>query len=209
MEIVLATRNVGKFNEINHLLKIKGIEFIPVSNFNIDDIEETENSYVGNAILKASYVAKQTGLPAIADDSGLEIKALNGFPGIKSARCAGDSSDTHKVKYILKKMEGITDRRAEFVCCLVMVYPDNHIVGFEERCSGILINEIRGDIEEGIQYDSIFLIPRYNKTFGELPKIIKNLISARALACDKMKNYIRRLIWMKSLLNQELNGMNI
>jgi XTP/dITP diphosphohydrolase len=196
MDIVLATRNPGKMRELVMLLKVPGIKYIPVSSFNIEDPEETGNTFVDNAVLKATYAANETGVPAIADDSGLGISALNGFPGILSARCAGeDATDEEKRQFILSKMKGISDRRARMNCVIAFVKPNNLGIStfFQGHCDGYIMEDARGKSDVNIQYDSIFLYEPFGKSFAEMTKEQKNSVSHRYIACSQMKKYLEIL----------------
>lgn len=212
MKIVLATRNRGKFQEIASMIQVDGVEFVPIMDFDIEDPEETGETYRENAILKARFAAKHTGFPALADDSGMEIQALGGYPGIRSARCAGKNASEHnKLEHILEKMQGVKDRRVDFVCCLAIAYPAGQglTAVFEGRCSGLLAEEIQGEVESGVQYDAIFVLPEYDRTFGELSKEIKNDISHRAEACRKMRSYLNLVKqWKKTniMLDESTNN---
>lgn len=191
--LIVATRNVGKYKEIAEMLPTNGITFRSVLEFDVDDPEETGETYYENAALKAQYAADKTGFPAIADDSGMEIRALDGYPGVYSARCAGKNvNDNTKIQHILHKMNGVEDRYAEFVCVIALAFPEKpkSVVFFEGRCAGVLANEIRGEVKNGVQYDAIFIVPEYDRTFGELSQDIKNDISHRAEACRKMRSYL-------------------
>jgi len=197
MDIILATHNVGKFEELNMLLGVEGISFLPLSDFDTKEIEETGETFIENAILKAHTVAMATGLPAIADDSGLEIYALNGFPGLHSARCAGDGvSDEAKVYYVLGKMDGIKDRRARFVSAVALVKAEhpNLPTFFTGYCEGDLLTAPRGKASPGLQYDSIFLHPEFNKTLAEVSKEEKNKVSHRFHATRSMKAYLKTMV---------------
>lgn len=196
MKIVLATRNTGKIKELKQMLQVDGIEFIPVSKFNIEDPEETGSTYAENAVLKVRFAAKHTGLPAIADDSGMELPALDDYPGIYSARCAGEgATDEEKRQHILEKMKGIEDRRVKFVCCVALAWPPGTKLTsyFTGECYGVLLEEARGKADPNIQYDSLFYYPDMEMTLAEMPKEDKNKISHRFHACRSMKSYLEIL----------------
>lgn len=152
------------------------------------EVDETGGSYEENALLKAAAFARFAGIPAIADDSGLEVNALNGMPGIHSARAA-EGDDAARVRWLLDKVMGVEDRRASFVACLVIALPgagnvfggsDRDYFAAEGRCYGRLADAPRG--EHGFGYDPVFIPDGYNATFGELGDEIKSKISHRAIA---------------------------
>ena len=189
-KIVLASKNKGKIIELSKMLDMSDVEFIPMSEFNISDIEETEHTFVGNALLKASAAYETTGLPAIADDSGLEIDILGGFPGINSARCAGDNAtDEEKRNFVLEKLSGYKNREAQFVCTMAF-YNAQHHAFFTGFCRGQILEIPRGKSKPGLPYDSIFYVPELGKTFAELSEEEKNLISHRGRAIRKMKDFL-------------------
>lgn len=193
MKVVIATHNYGKFYELQYLLKVEGIQYIPLSDFNIGEIEETGETYIENAIIKARTTAKLTGLPAVGDDSGLEIFALEGYPGIKSARCAGEeASDADKKQHILDSMDRVPDRNARFICTLAFVDPYHISLPsvFTGTSNGQIISKPVGDADKGLQYDSIFFYRPINTTFADAPKWLKNRISHRAKASGMMAKYL-------------------
>lgn len=202
MKIVLATKNKGKLIEMFEMLYVPGIEFVPLSHFNIPDIEETGESFMTNAMIKARAACEFTGLPAIADDSGLEIDILGGFPGINSARCAGENAtDYQKRRVVLDMLEGSTNRNAQFVCYVALCkepYTDDEF--FSGHCRGEILKVPRGEAKPGLQYDSIFYIPDLGKTFAELSNEEKNSISHRGIAMGKMKCFLESGDFMKAAL---------
>lgn len=197
MKIVIATNNSGKFNELKQMLDTPSVEFLPMSDFKIDSPEETGLSYVENAIIKARYVAEKVDMLAIADDSGLEINALNGFPGIKSARCAGDdATDEQKRNYILNRMKKEHDGTAVFICSLAFVDPSYTAIPsiFTGIADGEILEEPHGLSRPGLQYDSIFYYEPLKCTFAEMPEDVKNKVSHRADACALVREYINGII---------------
>ena len=180
-KLVLATHNPGKVVEIDALLKPFGIEVVSAGELGLPEPEETENSFEGNARLKAQAAASESGLPALADDSGLAVAALDGAPGIYSARWAGPDKDfaiaMQKVETKLSKTAS-TDRRAHFICSLSLVWPDDFDVTVEGRIDGQLIWPPRGD--RGFGYDPIFVPEGYDLTFGEMDPDQKHAIGHRA-----------------------------
>ncbi|MDG2954489.1 RdgB/HAM1 family non-canonical purine NTP pyrophosphatase [Bisgaard Taxon 10/6] len=193
-KIVLATGNRGKVKEMADVLADFGFEVIAQTDLGIESPEETGLTFVENAILKARYAAKVSGLPAIADDSGLVVAALNGEPGLYSARYAGvdgDEADALNRRKLLRNMADIADehRRAKFVSCIVLLRhaTDPSPIIAEGECSGVIIREEKGD--NGFGYDSLFFSPEKGCTFAELETVEKKKIShrARALAVLKQK----------------------
>lgn len=185
MKIVLASSNAGKINEFSALLSDLTLQIIPQSEFNIDDAEETGQTFIENAIIKARHASDKTGLAALADDSGLVVDALGGKPGIFSARFAGQNANAEKnIKKLLDNMQDIQapNRSARFVCVLVLFrYPnDPYPFVFQASWEGEILFAPRGN--GGFGYDPIFLVPTHQCAAAELPHDIKNQISHRAKA---------------------------
>ena len=191
-KIVFATANEGKVKEIKEILKDFPIEVVSMKEMGITaDIEENGATFEENSLIKARALAKLTGLPALADDSGLEVDYLNGEPGIYSARYLGRDTDyDYKNNYIIDKLSGAKgeDRSARFVCVISLVLPDGR--EFVERgvVEGLIGYEQKG--ENGFGYDPIFYLPEYGKTSAELPPEEKNRISHRGKALTAMKKLI-------------------
>lgn len=197
MEIIIATHNQGKFEELSTLLKTDSILFRSLKEFKIGDIDETGTNYIENAILKAKTVVMKTSLPAIADDSGLEIYALNGFPGLRSARCAGvGASDETRVDFILRKMNGVKDRRARFISTIAFIRPDflKFPTFFISYCEGEILTESRGKASPGLPYDSIFYYPEYGRTLAEISKEEKHAVSHRGDAGCSMQKFLNIMV---------------
>ena len=204
MKIVVATKNPGKLKEVKELLKdLEGLEVLSIMDFEElrdVEIEESGSTFEENAYIKALYVAKKTGLPALADDSGLEVDALGGKPGVKSARFGGPNlTDEERNEKLLSLLRSVPpkDRTARFRCVLVLVVPPD----FEKYvvtgvCEGFITDKPRGT--KGFGYDPIFLIPKLNKTMAELTTEEKNLISHRGKALMKMKDIIKEVILKKN-----------
>lgn len=190
MKIVLASGNKNKFYEIKEALDKIQAELLFGGDFpNHSEVEETENSYYGNALLKARFWASLTGLPAMADDSGIEVSALAGAPGIHSARIV-PGSDEDRVEWLLDSLKGKEDRSARFVCCIVVFFPESEkIIVSEKNCTGLISTLPRGSA--GFGYDPIFMPSGYDRTFAELGNEVKREISHRALA---IKDIAERLI---------------
>ncbi len=183
--IVLASNNQGKLREFNQMLQQAGFEAVPQSQFTIGEIEETASSFVENAILKARYAASQTGLPALADDSGLEVEALYGSPGIYSARYSGNNStdELNNLK-LLQDLHDIPMRKrsARFRCCIVFMRhaTDPSPIIADGYWYGRILEEASGT--EGFGYDPLFYVPSHDCSAAELKPYIKNSISHRAQA---------------------------
>lgn len=185
--LVLATHNQGKLREIKELLADRQIEVLSAAALGLDEPEETETSFTGNARLKARAAAQATSLPALADDSGLVVEALNGDPGIYSARWAGPEKDFAMAMQLVEQKlaeSGSDDRRAHFICCLSLVWPDGFDVTVEGRVDGTLVWPPRGS--NGFGYDPMFIADGYDQTFGEMDPALKHAIGHRADAFDQL-----------------------
>ncbi|MBM85417.1 MAG: non-canonical purine NTP pyrophosphatase, RdgB/HAM1 family [Rhodospirillaceae bacterium] len=190
--LLVASHNAGKVLEIIKLLEGLSIAVVSASDLSLAEPEETANSFIGNAELKALAGARASGIPALADDSGLVVHALAGNPGIYSARWAGPNKDftmaMHKVEDALVCLESKTgavpSRRASFVCALSFAWPDGHVETVEGEVSGQLVWPPRGDA--GFGYDPIFVPEGHDKTFGEIEPDLKHSLSHRADAFTKM-----------------------
>ncbi len=195
-KIIIATRNQGKLREIRDILKDISSEFFSLSDFHdVPEIEEDGYSYTENALKKAGVVSSITGLPAIAEDSGLEVEALSGMPGIFSARYAGfNATDDDRIKKLLKEMEDIPEdrRRARYVCSAVLATPDGERFISEGTVEGRIALAPRGS--GGFGYDPIFYLPEYGKTMAELPLEIKNKISHRGKAIRGLRDRILKCV---------------
>ncbi len=196
MYFVLATKNRGKIIEFKKLFMIPEIEIVGLDHIcNIENvnIKEDGTSFEENAIKKARFIAKKFGYPAIADDSGLVVYALNGLPGIYSARFAGENAtDLENNLKLLKEMKNIKDRKAEFVCVIALVFPDEKTFTYEGRCQGMITYDLIGD--KGFGYDPLFYYPPLNKTFAQMSPDEKNMISHRARAIQKIKKDINNIL---------------
>ena len=188
-EIVLASSNPGKVREINQLLATLDLHVQPQSELGVVDAEETGLTFVENAILKARNAAQHTGLPAIADDSGIEVDALNGAPGIYSARFAGDNaSDQANLEKLLAELKGLPEaqRSARFQC--LMVFMEHAKDPTPLICQGIwegrILTAARGN--NGFGYDPVFYVPTHDCTSAELPADVKNALSHRGQALRQL-----------------------
>ena len=192
--LLLGTRNAGKIREITSILEEAGWAFASLKEFEgLDSPDETGHTYSENAITKARFYAAATGLCALADDSGLEVDALGGAPGVLSARYAGlGASDADRRKLLLAELSKIDDkeRRARFVAVVVIVRADGTVLNVSEGiCSGRITIEPRGT--DGFGYDPLFIPDGYEQTFAELPPDVKNHISHRARALIKTADFLR------------------
>jgi len=181
--LILATHNKGKLPEIAALLAPFGIELRAAGELGLPEPEETGETFIANAELKALAAATASGIPALADDSGLAVRALGGAPGIYSARWAGPGKDFGAAMARVQQeldARGDPDRRAAFVSALSLAWPDGHVESVEGRLDGQLVFPPRGD--RGFGYDPIFIPAGYDQTFGELDPDLKQRISHRALA---------------------------
>ena len=185
--LVIATHNPGKVKEIGELLEPFGLHVKSAAELNLPEPEETESTFIANARLKARAAAKASGLPALADDSGLCVTALNGAPGIFSARWAGEKKDfgaaMNRVEHELRNKHA-QDHSAKFVCALALAFPDGTGNAFESEVHGTLVFPPRG--KHGFGYDPIFMMSGMNKTYGEIERKQKDSINHRALAFEKM-----------------------
>ncbi len=183
--LVLASHNPGKVKEIHELLAPFGADVVSAGALGLPEPEETEDSFIGNAKLKALAAATASGLPALADDSGLAVQALQGAPGIYSARWAGPNKDfAAAMAKVIGLLKPAKDRAAEFVCALALAWPDGHCECFEGRIAGVIIDQPRGD--RGFGYDPIFLPVGGSLTFGEMEPAAKHAISHRAKAFQQL-----------------------
>ena len=194
-KIVFATTNEGKVKEIKEILAGIPIEVVSMKEMNITaDIEENGATFEENSLIKAREVSKLTGLPAMADDSGLEVDYLNGEPGIYSARYLGRDTDyNYKNNYIIEKLKNAKDeeRSARFVCVISLVLPDGREFIKKGVMEGRIAYEIKG--ENGFGYDPVFYLPEYGMTSAELSGEEKNKISHRGKALGAMKELISGL----------------
>jgi XTP/dITP diphosphohydrolase len=195
-EVALATGNAGKLAELQAMLAPLGVNVQAQSVFNVPEADETGLSFVENALLKARNAAIHTDLPAIADDSGLEVSSLGGAPGIYSARYAGpDASDAENNAELLSNLAGKSagERLARFVCVLVYLrHPEDPTpIICEGFWNGRILDAPRG--AQGFGYDPLFLIPERNQTSAELPREVKNELSHRGQAMRLLKERLNAL----------------
>lgn len=191
-QIIIATQNKGKAKDFEALLSPLGFKVLTLRDVAKDmDVEETGVTFAENAILKAEAVAKALQIPVIADDSGLEIDALDGEPGVYSARYAGlDKSDDANIDKVLEKLSDVpeSERTGRFRCVLAVAAPDKKTETFSGSCEGVILNERRG--ENGFGYDPIFYVPDLKRTMAELAPEEKAAISHRGNAIRELKQAI-------------------
>lgn len=195
-KFVLATHNLKKLAEMRVILSGLGVEVVTPAEAGVEvDVEETGTTFAENAMLKAKAVCAAAGLPAIADDSGLCVDALNGGPGVYSARYGGeDLDDRGRYRLLLNSMRGQTSRAAHFSCAVACAFPNGDTLAAEGRCDGAIAFAPMG--EGGFGYDPVFLVPEKGKTFGQLTAEEKSAIShrGRALASftEKLGTYLKK-----------------
>ena len=182
MKVVLASKNAHKLQELQDILSAQGVEGILESAAGVDvEVEETGTTFEENSLLKARAVMEASGLPAIADDSGLMVDALNGAPGVYSARYGGPGlDDAGRYRLLLENMRGVLDRKCRFVSAITLCMPSGDIVTARGECPGTLAYAPQG--ENGFGYDPIFFVPEKKKTFAQLTAEEKNAISHRGRA---------------------------
>ncbi len=194
MKVVLASKNPHKLVEISKITEKFGFDLVLQSELGVDiDVEETGTTFEENSLLKAKAVMEATGLPAIADDSGIAVDALNGEPGIYSARYGFDDSldDWGRLLLLLKNMEAVPDgeRQAQFVCVITFITPDGRVIQARGEAHGQLLRQPAG--QGGFGYDPIFYYPPFGKTFAEIPAEEKNKVSHRAVALNILNEKLK------------------
>ncbi len=186
--LLAATHNTGKVDELKALFEPHGFEVVSALDLGLDEPEETESTFAGNALLKARAAVKASGLPALSDDSGLAVTALGGEPGIYSARWAGEPRDFYRAMQRVEEAlqaSGSEDRSAKFVCALAVVWPDGQEAVFEGEVYGDLVWPPRGT--RGFGYDPVFVARGETITFGEMDPDRKHAMSHRAQAVQKLR----------------------
>ncbi|MGL4337667.1 MAG: XTP/dITP diphosphatase [Turicibacter sp.] len=195
-EVVIATKNQGKVKEFEHIFKTYGVKVKSLLDFDESiEIVEDGQTFEENALIKAREIANKYHVLVVADDSGLEVDALQGRPGVYSARYDSDARDDFaNMKKVLKELKGVPNhaRTARFVCALAIVNPngDEHVVRGE--CEGVITTECRGN--EGFGYDPIFYLPSAGKTMAQIPSNEKNVLSHRAEAFKKLEAMLMNLV---------------
>ncbi|SBW06708.1 Non-canonical purine NTP pyrophosphatase [uncultured Eubacteriales bacterium] len=194
MKMVLASKNAHKLAELRAILSAQGVEVVLESDVGVDvDVEETGTTFEENALLKARAVMEASGLPAIADDSGLCVDALGGAPGVYSARYGGpELDDKGRYKLLLDNMRGMLDRRCKFVSCICCCFPNGNVLTARGECPGTLAYAPKG--EDGFGYDPVFFVPSLKKTFAQLTHEEKNAISHRGAALAQFAETLREYL---------------
>ena len=183
MKVILASKNQHKLTELSAILSQLGFEIALESEYGLDiDVEETGTTFEENSFLKADAVMKASGLPVLADDSGLMVDALDGAPGVYSARYGHKASDKERTAYLLENMKEVPEERrgAKFVCVITCLFPDGRKIVARGECPGVIARVPHG--ENGFGYDPVFYLPELGMTYAELPSEQKNAISHRARA---------------------------
>lgn len=195
MKLVLATHNQGKVKELAEMLQPLGFEVVSVAAYpGFEEVEEDRDTFQANAIKKAVAAAEYTGELSLADDSGLEVDALQGAPGVHSARFAGepkdDAANNRKLLQLLEKVPE-AQRTARFRCVIAIAEPNGQVHTADGACEGVILKEQQG--QGGFGYDPLFLVPMYNQTFAEIDLNKKNAISHRGKALQKAMEILHRL----------------
>lgn len=183
MKVILASKNQHKLTELSAILSQLGFEIALESEYGLDiDVEETGTTFEENSFLKADAVMKASGRPVLADDSGLMVDALDGAPGVYSARYGHKASDKERTAYLLENMKDVPEERrgAKFVCVITCLFPDGRKIVARGECPGVIARAPHG--ENGFGYDPVFYLPELGMTYAELPSEQKNAISHRARA---------------------------
>ena len=183
MKVILASKNQHKLTELSAILSGLGFEIALESEYGLDiDVDETGTTFEENSLLKAEAVMKASGLPVLADDSGLMVDSLDGAPGVYSARYGHKASDKERTAYLLENMKDVPEERrgAKFVCVITCLFPDGRKIVARGECPGVIARAPHG--ENGFGYDPVFYLPELGMTYAELPSEQKNAISHRARA---------------------------
>jgi XTP/dITP diphosphohydrolase len=194
--LLIATRNLGKLREYRQLLAELPLHLVSLVEARVAaNVEEAGQSYLENATHKATCYANLSGLPTLADDSGLEVDALDGEPGVGSARFGGPGlSDAERTGLLLQHMEDIPrpERTARFRCVIALATPEGEMATAEGECAGLIAPAPAG--EGGFGYDPVFYLPKYRSTMAQLPPEVKNRISHRTAASQRILPHIRKLL---------------
>ena len=194
MKLVLASKNKGKLKEMQAILEELGAEVVLQSELGIDvDVDETGTTFAENAFLKAEAVCKASGMAAIADDSGLCVDALQGAPGVYTARYGGEGlDDAGRYRLLLNNMKGLSPRNCHFATAIACVFPDGTVLRAEGECHGTVAYAPMGT--DGFGYDPIFFVPNLKKTFAQLTAEEKNAISHRGKALEVFKEKLEEYL---------------
>lgn len=196
--LVIATRNKGKIAELRDLLNGFPVTLKDLNEFGpIPSVEEDGDTFDENAYRKAAFTAKVLGLPAMADDSGLLVEALNGAPGVHSARYGGDeATDEERCMKLLREMDGLENRNAAFECVVSIAVPSGPALTYEGRCEGIITFSPMG--ENGFGYDPVFYYPPLKKTFAQLSMAEKNQVSHRGKVLHEIRDEFEKILkWIR------------
>lgn len=192
MKIVVASRNKKKVEELRRILEGPNLTLLSINDFpELEEVVEDGETFEENALKKARYVCRKTGIPALADDSGLEVESLGGKPGVRSARYAGENAtDEDNVRKLLEEMKEIPmeNRKARFVCLIALVFPNGEERVFFGCVNGTIAKEPRGKF--GFGYDPVFIPNGYERTFAEMTPEEKDKLSHRREALDKLKKFL-------------------
>ncbi len=202
--LVLATKNKGKISEFRELFRHSDIEIKTLGDFGpIPPVVEDGDTFEENAVKKAQFTARVLGIPALADDSGLAVKALGGAPGVFSSRYAGENADDESNnRKLLNEMEGVEDRSATFMCVLAIAVPRGPALIYEGSCEGVIARNPEGD--RGFGYDPLFYYPPLQKTFAQLTRGKKNSVSHRGKAIEELREELDRVkVWLIQRLLEE------
>ncbi len=214
--LVIATRNQGKIRELANLLADLGLTIKTLADYpDCPEVVEDGDTFAANATKKAMAVARYTGLPALADDSGLEVDALGGRPGVHSARYAAERtasarpSDQENYEKLLEELAGVPrpQRTARFVCCIVVAFPNGHTVLARGTCEGLIHDKPQG--EGGFGYDPVFWVPDYQATMAEVGLAVKNRISHRARALRQLHDTLAALLRQNPSLFQPTDTRDV
>lgn len=191
MKLLLGTKNQGKIREFFSLLSdIPGLELLTQRECAFEDVAERGKAFRENALLKARTISAKTGLAVLAEDSGLEVEALGGAPGVRSARFAGEkTTDQQNVQKLLKQLESVYERSARFVCVTVLCFPDGKELTSQGELRGRITHEPRGT--HGFGYDPVFIPKGYEQTLAELGPTVKDGISHRRRALEQLKETLK------------------
>lgn len=194
MKMVLASKNPKKLTEMRDILSGLGVEVVMENDVGVDvEVDETGTTFEENSLLKARAVMEASGLPAIADDSGLCVTALGGGPGVYSARYGGEGlNDTQRYELVLNGLQGQIDRSAKFVSVVTACFPNGDVLTARGECPGLITYSPRG--EGGFGYDPVFLVPETKKTFAQMTAEEKNAISHRGVALRNFKTELERYL---------------
>lgn len=192
-KIIFASHNAGKIKEIKELLEPYGIQVMSALDMDLPDVEETGTTFAENSLLKSQTIAAQTKMPCLADDSGLCVDALNGAPGVYSARYAPNRDFAKGMDKLLSEMEKSPDksRKAHFSCVISLAWPDGKYEIFEGRVDGMIAREKKGNF--GFGYDPLFIPDGFEQSFAEMNKDEKNKISHRGRAVKKLQEFLKNL----------------